>query len=35
VAEASVVEGPTAGRYQVRVAAPADCAQLRYTLGAR
>lgn len=35
LAEASIVEGPTAGRYQVRVAAPADCAQLRYTLGAR
>ena len=35
VAEASLVEGPTAGRYVVRVSAPADCPQVRYTLGAR
>jgi hypothetical protein len=35
-AEASIVEGPTAGRYLVRVAADGtSCPQLRYTLSAR
>lgn len=34
-AEASIAEGPTAGRYTVRVSAGSDCPQLHYTLGAR
>lgn len=34
-AEASIAEGPTAGRYTVRVSAGSDCPQLRYTLSAQ
>jgi hypothetical protein len=33
-AEPSIVEGPQAGRYLVRVMADAACPQLHYTLGA-
>ncbi|MDX2086551.1 MAG: hypothetical protein SFX73_01820 [Kofleriaceae bacterium] len=35
VAEASIVEGPTAGRYTVKVRADEWCPQLHYTLSAK